>query len=172
MTANGTSGRTDLGPRLDLRRKTQQRARRKRAIIIGAALVVLAVLAWVALFSSALATREVTVTGTQLTTTDEIVQTARVPLGTPLTRIPADAIRQRLLALPEVADVKTGATVHLIDQAKIPARLGKGSTALYGIALALKELRVFPIEALEAAARLQSSEYAEKNADAIRAAVE
>jgi len=42
MTANGTSGRTYLGPRLDLRRKTQQRARRKRAIIIGAALVVLA----------------------------------------------------------------------------------------------------------------------------------
>ena len=37
MTANGTSGRTDLGPRLDLRRKTQQRARRKRAIIIGGA---------------------------------------------------------------------------------------------------------------------------------------
>ena len=77
-----------------------------------------------------------------------------------------------VFALPEVADVKTGATVHLIDHAKVPARLGKGSTALYCIALALKELRVFPIEALDAAARLQSSEYAEKNADAIRAAVE
>ncbi len=77
----------------------------------------------------------------------------------------------RVFALPEVADVKTSATVHVIDPAKIPSRLGKGSTALYCIAHALKELRVFPIEALEAAATLQPSEYAEKNVDAIRAAV-
>jgi len=133
MTANGTSGRTDLGPRLDLRRKTQQRARRKRAIIIGAALVVVAVLAWVALFSSALATREVTVTGTQLTTTDEIVQTARVPLGTPLTRIPADAIRQRLLALPEVADVVLHRNwphelgIEVIERTMVYQRINAGS---------------------------------------------
>ncbi len=77
----------------------------------------------------------------------------------------------RVFALPEVADVKTSATVHVIDPAKIPSRLGKGSTALYCIAHALKELRVFPIEALEAAATLQPSEHAEKNAEAIRAAV-
>ena len=77
----------------------------------------------------------------------------------------------QVFALPEVADVKTSATVHVIDPAKIPSRLGKGSVALYCIAHALKALRVFPIEALEAAATLQPSEYAEKNAEAIRAAV-
>ena len=50
-------------------------------------------------------------------------------------------------------------------------RLGKGSVALYCIAHALKELRVFPIEALTAAAMLQPSAHAEKNADAIWATV-
>ena len=50
-------------------------------------------------------------------------------------------------------------------------RLGKDSVVLYCIAHALKELRVFPIEALAAAAMRQPSAHAEKNADAIRAAV-
>ncbi len=77
----------------------------------------------------------------------------------------------QVFALPEVADVKTGATVHVIDPAKLATRLGKGSVALYGIAHALKELHVFPIEALAAAATLSPSEHAEKNVEAIRAAV-
>lgn len=77
----------------------------------------------------------------------------------------------QVFALPEVADVKTGATVRVIDPAKIPTRLGKGSVALYCIAHALRELRVFPIEALQAAATLQSSEHTEKNVGAIRAAL-
>jgi pyruvate/2-oxoacid:ferredoxin oxidoreductase beta subunit/Pyruvate/2-oxoacid:ferredoxin oxidoreductase gamma subunit len=77
----------------------------------------------------------------------------------------------QVFALPEVADVGTSATVHVIDPTKAPVRLGKGSVALYCIAQALKELRVFPIEALEAAAMLQPSEHSEKNAAAIRAAV-
>lgn len=67
--------------------------------------------------------------------------------------------------------MKTSATVHVIDPSKIPSRLGKGRIALYCIARALKALRVFPIEALEAAATLQPSEHAEENAEAIRAAV-
>ena len=78
----------------------------------------------------------------------------------------------QVFALSEVADVRTRATVHVIDPAKIPSRLGKGSVALYCVAHAMKQLRVFPIEALAAAARLQPSEYAETNADAIRAAME
>ena len=77
----------------------------------------------------------------------------------------------QVFALPDVADVKTRATVHLIDPAKVPARLGKSSLALYCIAHALKQLSVFPIEALEAAATLQPSAHAEKNAEAVRAAL-
>lgn len=50
-------------------------------------------------------------------------------------------------------------------------RLGKDVVALYCIVGALKDLRLFPIEALAAAAMLQPSEHAEKDAEAIRAAV-
>ena len=77
----------------------------------------------------------------------------------------------QVFAMSDVADLKTSATVHVIDHAKIPSRLGKGSVALYCIARALRELRVFPVEALEAAARLTTSEHADKNAEAIRAAL-
>lgn len=106
MTSNGQSGRADLGPKLDLRRKNRQRVRRKRGIIVILVAVLLALAGWLALFSPVLETREVSVTGTELTSVDEVTQAAQVPIGTPLTRLPSDAIRQRLLALPEVADVK------------------------------------------------------------------
>ncbi|MBX7187137.1 MAG: 2-oxoacid:acceptor oxidoreductase family protein [Vicinamibacteria bacterium] len=76
----------------------------------------------------------------------------------------------RVFALPEVADVRTSAAVSVIDLARLPGSLGKGSTALYSIAWALKELGVLPIEALLAATARQGSQYAEKNAEAIRAA--
>ena len=77
----------------------------------------------------------------------------------------------RVFALPEVADVGTSATVSIIDPGRIPGRLGKGSVALHAIAHALKELAIFPTEALLAAATLQESEYAERNAETIRAAL-
>ena len=70
--------------------------------------------------------------------------------------------------------MKTNATVHVIDPTKASmqtGRLGKDVVALYCIAQALKELRIFPIEALVTAAMLQPSAHAEKNAAAIRAAV-
>jgi len=76
----------------------------------------------------------------------------------------------QVFALPEVADVKTGAAVHIIDPTKATVRLGKDSVAIYCIARALKELQVFPIAALAAAAMLQPSAHAEKNAEAISAA--
>lgn len=77
----------------------------------------------------------------------------------------------QVFALPEVADVRTSATVHVIDPTKAPIRLDKGRVALYCIAQTLKELAVFPVDALKAAALLQPSEHAEKNAETIRAAV-
>jgi pyruvate/2-oxoacid:ferredoxin oxidoreductase beta subunit/Pyruvate/2-oxoacid:ferredoxin oxidoreductase gamma subunit len=75
-----------------------------------------------------------------------------------------------VFALPEVADVDTRATIHVIDPSRIPARSGKGGVALYCLARALNELGVVSIEAMEAAAGLRPSEHAEKNAEAIRAA--
>ena len=49
-------------------------------------------------------------------------------------------------------------------------RLGTHQVALYTVALALKELGVYPVEALEAAATLRPSELATENAKTIRAA--
>jgi pyruvate/2-oxoacid:ferredoxin oxidoreductase beta subunit/Pyruvate/2-oxoacid:ferredoxin oxidoreductase gamma subunit len=108
---------------------------------------------------------------TAITRPDAMILLSREGVAKVGAHLAAMGPEDRVFALPEVADVKTSATVHVIDPAKIPNRLGKGSVALYCIAHALKTLRVFPIEALEAAATLQPSEYAEKNTEAIRAAV-
>ncbi len=108
---------------------------------------------------------------TAITRPDAMVLLSREGVAKVGSQLAAMKPEDRVFALPEVADIKTSATVQVIDPAKIPARLGKGSVALYCIAYALKALRVLPIEALEAAATLQPSEYAEKNAEAIRAAL-
>lgn len=96
----------DLGPRLDLRRKTQRRSRLRRLALLLAVLAVLAGLGWLVLFSTVLETRQVEVSGTQIVSEEQVIETAQVPLGTPLTRIPAAAIKQRVLSLPAVAEVK------------------------------------------------------------------
>jgi len=76
----------------------------------------------------------------------------------------------RVFAIPDLAHVRTRATVRVIDPAQAPLRLGAGQVALYCTALALKELCVMPVEALEAAATLRPGEHAELNAATIRAA--
>lgn len=76
-----------------------------------------------------------------------------------------------VFALPEVADVSTRATIHVIAPEGLPKGLGKGGVALFCIARAIRDLRVFPFDALEAAATQRPSEHAEKNVEAIRAAM-
>jgi 2-oxoglutarate ferredoxin oxidoreductase subunit beta len=75
-----------------------------------------------------------------------------------------------VFALPDVGEVKTNATIRVIDLAKAPIRLAAGQVALYCTAYALKELGVMPVEALAAAATLRASEHAADNAATIRAA--
>jgi len=77
----------------------------------------------------------------------------------------------QVFALPEVAGVQTGAKVHIIDPAESSMRLSKGSVALYCIAKALKQLRIFPVEALAAAASREPSVHAEENSGVIGAAL-
>lgn len=76
----------------------------------------------------------------------------------------------RVFVLSDVADVKTTATIRVIDPSLAPVRMMSGQLALYCTALALKELGVMPVEALEAAATLRESEHAEQNAKTITAA--
>ncbi len=85
-------------------------------------------------------------------------------------RLAAMQPEDHVFALPEVADVQTRATIHVIDPAESRLRPGKGGVSLFCIARALSELGVLSIEALEAAALLWPSEHAEKNAEAIRVA--
>jgi 2-oxoglutarate ferredoxin oxidoreductase subunit beta len=76
----------------------------------------------------------------------------------------------RVFVLSDVAEVKTSATVRVIDPSLAPMRIMSGQLALYCTSLALKELGVMPIEALEAAATLRESDHAEQNAKTIAAA--
>ena len=76
----------------------------------------------------------------------------------------------RLFALPEVADVPTGAARRIIDPARSPVPLKAGQVALYCAALAVRELGVMPPAALAAAATLFSSSHAADNLTTIQAA--
>jgi hypothetical protein len=76
----------------------------------------------------------------------------------------------RVFALPDVAGVKTRATVTVIDPAQAPVRLGAGRVALYTVARALKELGVISAEALEGAATSRPSKHSDDNVATIRAA--
>lgn len=95
----------DLGPRLNLRRKARRRSRLRLIALLVGALAAVVGLVWLIFFSSVLSTDRVEVTGTEIASVEQVVELAEVPLGTPLTRLPAEAIRQRVLSLPAVAEV-------------------------------------------------------------------
>lgn len=96
----------DLGARLDLRRKSQRRTRLRRAALVLAVSAVLVALGWLVLFSSVLEVREVGVEGNSVTSAEQVTEAAQVPLGTPMARLDGSAIRQRVLGLSPVADVR------------------------------------------------------------------
>ncbi len=75
-----------------------------------------------------------------------------------------------VFAVPAVADVKTRATVRVIDPAQSPEKLPANRVALYVLARAIRELGVLSAEALEAAASLKSGERAEETVATIRLA--
>ena len=68
-----------------------------------------------------------------------------------------------VFSLPDLADVDTKAEVRVVD----PGRLSKSATGLAVLAHAVRELDLFPIEALRAAAR--AGAFAEANLAAIEA---
>ena len=77
----------------------------------------------------------------------------------------------RVFAVPEIAPLKTNARVTIIDPAQSRVRLSVGRVALYAITRAMKELGIFPAEALEAAARLRPARHTEENLATIKAAL-
>jgi len=112
--------------------------------------------------------REIDYTG--ITRPDAMILLSRDGVSKVGRQLAAMQPEDRVFALPEAGEIKTKATVQVIDLATSPMRLGAGQVALYTVALALKELGVFPVEALEAAAMLRPGELATDNAKTIRAA--
>jgi hypothetical protein len=73
--------------------------------------------------------------------------------------------------VPDVADAKTRAHVHIIDPKAAPVKLGAGRISLYCVTRALRALGVIPMDALEAAAARGGGDYAQENVETIRLAL-
>lgn len=85
-----------------------RQARRRRLARIGLGTVALAAVGgagWLVGWSDVLAADDVRVDGAGEALSTAVVEAADVRLGTPLARIDADAVAERVAALPEVADV-------------------------------------------------------------------
>ncbi|WP_106398517.1 cell division protein FtsQ/DivIB [Actinocorallia populi] len=84
------------------------RPRRARWKALFVALLITALLGtavWVVLGSKLLVVREVAVRGTSLLERDRLLETAQVPLGTPMARLDAEAIERRVRGVREVESV-------------------------------------------------------------------
>jgi cell division protein FtsQ len=89
------------------KRQAVRRARRGRNAAMAFGVIALVALAvWVVWFSPLLAVGQVTVKGDTTLAPSEVIAAAAVPLGTPLARVDAVGVAQRIQALPRVGDVE------------------------------------------------------------------
>lgn len=127
------NGTHDLSVRLDLRRKTRRRTHARRLVIVAAIVAALLGLGWLIWFSPVLEVHEVKVEGNTLLTTDQVLTTAAVPIGTPLARVPAGEIADRVKQLPAVAEVDidrawpNGLVITVTERTRVFQRLDAGS---------------------------------------------
>jgi cell division protein FtsQ len=86
--------------------------------------VVIILAVWLVAFSPVLGVRTVSVSGTHRLTVDEVRTAAAVRSGTPLIRLDTGAVRARVAALPDVADVEVSvsypSTVHITITERTP----------------------------------------------------
>ena len=99
---------TPTGPRRTRGRRARRPADRRRRLVVGlgAAVLVLAVAAWVVLASPLLSVRTVQVDGVSTLTGDEVVAAAGIAAGTPLVRVDTTAAAARVGGLPQVASAE------------------------------------------------------------------
>ena len=83
--------------------------------------------------------------------------------------LPRMTSQDRLFVLPSFANAETQAQVTVIDPRRTSIRLNKANTALAAVGCALKQLGVYPPQALEEAARLGRKEFLDENLKAIAA---
>jgi cell division protein FtsQ len=96
------------GPRRPRRRGARRPVERRRrlAVGIGSAVLLVAVAAWVVLASPLLSVRTVQVDGASALAGDEVVTAAGITVGTPLARVDTAAAATRVGGLPQVASVE------------------------------------------------------------------
>lgn len=130
MTKMGTASRTTRPERTGTPAPSPGRRRANRWKVICVALLVLGVLgtvAWVLLGSRLLVVRHVQVSGADLLPRDRIVASAKVPLGTPMVRLDAGAVRDRVERLQEVESARVvrrwPATLRIVVRERVPVVL-------------------------------------------------
>lgn len=120
--------------------RAQKLKRRTRRLIIsgGGALLVLIVglLAWLLVFSPVLDARIVEVEGVKLLDEQTVIDTAAVPLGTPLARVRAGQVADRVATHSEVRNAfvtrKFPNTIHIEVVERVPLfQMGKGGAFSY-----------------------------------------
>ena len=77
-----------------------------------------------------------------------------------------------VFTLPAFAGVETAARVHLLDPARASRRVSRTDTAVAGMAALVKQTGIYPIEALEEAARQGRAAYVDSTLEAIKAGLE
>jgi cell division protein FtsQ len=83
--------------------RARRRNRWRTRFFALAGVAVIAAVAWVLLGDRVFVVRSVTVTGTRLVSTSQVITAADVPLGTPLSRVNAGAVTRRVEAIRQVA---------------------------------------------------------------------
>lgn len=96
-------GRTSSG--LMLRQREAKRRRLRRRIIGVAAVLVMGVLVWIVGWSPLLTAQRVEVEGVNILTSEQVIEVAAVPLGTPLARLDTGEIERRVTSLKPVREV-------------------------------------------------------------------
>lgn len=90
--------------------QSKRRAAKRRSVILFSSLAVvvvgLALGTWLLFFSTVFAAQQVSTSGLELLTEEEVAQAAAVPVGEPLLRIATEAVEERVRTLAPVDEVE------------------------------------------------------------------
>jgi Pyruvate/2-oxoacid:ferredoxin oxidoreductase gamma subunit len=83
--------------------------------------------------------------------------------------LPLSTNSDRVFVTPAFADLKTQAQVKVIDPRRSPLRVPRASTTLAVLTAVVKQLNLFPFQALEEAAGMGRKQFVDDNLKAIAA---
>jgi cell division protein FtsQ len=104
-SAQGPGAATDVAPAAAAPPpgRARRRIRWRTRFLALAGVAVVAGAAWLLLGNRVFVVRSVTVTGTRLVSTEQVIAAADVPLGTPLSRVDAGAVTRRVETIRQVS---------------------------------------------------------------------